>query len=315
MLGKIDADNFAGGAIRLDLPAAERAVRRDVGDRLNLAPGAAAFGIAEVVDENMANAARVHAVENGKDIAGHVMIAFGGAAPLHAARMCEKLRVRQCLIPRGAGVGSAIGFLKAPFGYEAVASRVTPLRGFDADAVNTLLSDLKARAEGFVREGAEGPTRTELLAFMRYAGQGWEIPVPIADRIYGPADAAELGERFRTQYARFFGRAIDGQSGLDIEIVSWSVKVEDIRPRPEARPLLSTGTPVTPAQFRQVFDPASGRHLASAVFERERLAAGDRVVGPAVIVERETSTIITSSFDAVIQQDGAILIVARELRA
>ena len=88
---------------------------------------AAAFGICEVVDENMANAARVHAVENGKDVSNNVMVAFGGAAPLHAARLCEKLGVDLCLIPQGAGVGSAIGFLKAPFAYEAVASNLTRL--------------------------------------------------------------------------------------------------------------------------------------------------------------------------------------------
>ena len=132
VLGKLDADNFAGGAIRLSTDAASAAISRDVGDKLHLNATAAAFGICEVVDENMANAARVHAVENGKNISDNVMIAFGGAAPLHAARLCEKLGIDQCLIPVGAGVGSAIGFLKAPFGYEALASNILPLSAFDA---------------------------------------------------------------------------------------------------------------------------------------------------------------------------------------
>jgi len=105
LLGKLDPDNFAGGAIRLSTADADKAIRAEVGDRLGLDATAAAFGICEVVDENMANAARVHAVENGKDIAQNVMVAFGGAAPLHAARLCEKLGIRECLIPAGAGVG------------------------------------------------------------------------------------------------------------------------------------------------------------------------------------------------------------------
>jgi len=108
ILGKIDPDNFAGGAIRLSVLLATEAVARDVGARLSMDAEAAAFGICEVVDENMANAARIHAVENGKNISDNVMIAFGGAAPLHGARLCEKLGIDQCLIPQGAGVGSAI---------------------------------------------------------------------------------------------------------------------------------------------------------------------------------------------------------------
>jgi N-methylhydantoinase A len=99
----------------------------------------------------MANAARVHAVENGKNISDNVMIAFGGAAPLHAARLCEKLGVDRCLVPEGAGVGSAIGFLKAPFAYEAVASKLTRLSAFDAEAINERLAALKRTAEDFVR--------------------------------------------------------------------------------------------------------------------------------------------------------------------
>ncbi|TIR63503.1 MAG: hydantoinase/oxoprolinase family protein, partial [Mesorhizobium sp.] len=156
VLGKLDPDNFAGGAIKLDSTASEQAILRDVGERLSLDAMSTAFGICEVVDENMANAARVHAVENGKNISDNLMIAFGGAAPLHAARLCEKLGIDQCIVPRGAGVGSAIGFLKAPFGYEALASKLTRLSRFQPAEVNALLADLKASAEGFVRGGASG---------------------------------------------------------------------------------------------------------------------------------------------------------------
>ena len=121
------------------------------------------------------------------------MIAFGGAAPLHAARLCEKLGVDLCLIPEGAGVGSAIGFLKAPFAYEAVASRLMRLSGFDAAAANALIDDLRASAEAFVRSGADGPLTSEATAFMRYVGQGWEIPVRLEGRAFGADDAGLCG--------------------------------------------------------------------------------------------------------------------------
>ena len=315
VLGKLDPDNFAGGAIRLDSAAAEQAIARDVGTRLSLDTMPTAFGICEVVDENMANAARVHAVENGKNISDNIMIAFGGAAPLHAARLCEKLGIDRCIVPQGAGVGSAIGFLKAPFGYEAVASRLTRLSQFRAGEVNALLAGLTATAESFVRAGTTGTIVRELTAFMRYAGQGWEIPVPLPDRPFGDDDAAALKDWFQTQYQRFFGRAIDGLEGLEIEIVTWSVKARDDRP-PSARHEITTGTRRVPVTgTRAVFDPATGSVQTYAIVEREARAAGDRVKGPAVIVERETSTVVTTPFDAVLQDDGAILLIRKGSQA
>lgn len=311
VLGKLDPDNFAGGAIRLDGSAAERAILRDVGERLSLDAMSTAFGIGEVVDENMANAARVHAVENGKDIADNVMIAFGGAAPLHAARLCEKLGIDRCIVPQGAGVGSAIGFLKAPFGYEALASRLTRLSRFEPAEVNALLDELKASAESFVRAGASGAIVREITAFMRYAGQGWEIPVPLPDEPFGDDAAAKLEDWFQTHYQRFFGRAIEGLEGLEIEIVTWSVKARDDRPSSTRHELITGTGRVLPTETRAVFDSATGSVQTYAIVERDTLSAGDRVKGPSVIVERETSTVVTTPFDAVIQDDGAILLIRK----
>jgi N-methylhydantoinase A len=311
VLGKLDADNFAGGAIRLDARAAESAIHRDVGERLSLAPLPAAFGICEVVDENMANAARVHAVENGKNISDNVMIAFGGAAPLHAARLCEKLGIDRFLVPRGAGVGSAIGFLKAPFAYEALPSHLTRLSRFDPAEINALLDDLKATAERFVRAGSRGRIIREITAFMRYAGQGWEIPVSAPDEPFGKNAVAIMEDLFRANYQRFFGRAIDGLQGLEIEIVTWSVKATDERPAVTRHALSNAGRPVDPKVSRLVFDPSAGSQQNYAIIERDALSGGDRIAGPAVIVERETSTVVTSPFDAVVQGDGSILVVRK----
>ncbi|HKX11329.1 MAG TPA: hydantoinase/oxoprolinase family protein, partial [Stellaceae bacterium] len=282
-----------------------------VGERLSLAPVAAAFGICEVVDENMANAARVHAVENGKDVSENLLVAFGGAAPLHAARLCEKLGIDRCLVPEGAGVGSAIGFLKAPFGYEAVASRLVSLSEFDAGAVNDLIGELRATAESFVRQGSEGEILTEITAFMRYAGQGWEIPVTLPERRFTAADAGLLEDLFRQAYARFFGRAIDGLDGLEILVVTWSVKMHDRREAPTRQTLRHEGAAASASGARKVFDPTAGMTLDYAVHDRTRLSGGARVVGPALIIERETTTVVTSTFDAVIQQDGSILLVRK----
>ncbi len=122
MLGRIDPAGFSGGRMALDRGAAEAALRHEVTDPLALPVELAALGVSEIVDENMANAARVHAIESGKDARGRTLVAFGGAAPLHAARLAEKLGLDRVLVPSYAGVGSAVGFLRAPIAYEIVRS-------------------------------------------------------------------------------------------------------------------------------------------------------------------------------------------------
>ena len=136
----------------------------------------AAFGVSEVVDENMANAARVHAVENGEDLADYTMIAFGGAAPLHAGRLCEKLGINRLIVPPGAGVGSAIGFLRAPYSFEATRSVYMRLDRYDEAAAREIFAALRDEARGFVLNCDAGATvLADHKLYMRYVGQGWEI--------------------------------------------------------------------------------------------------------------------------------------------
>ena len=153
----------------------------------------AAVGVVEMVDENMTAAARVHAVENGKELGQFTMIAYGGAAPLHANRLCEKLGIDTLLVPPGAGVGSAIGFLRAPFGYEAVRGAYMRLGQFDAARISDVLGELEREAVEVARAGAgDGALRIERKAYMRYVGQGWEIPVDLPE---GAVDAARAAAR------------------------------------------------------------------------------------------------------------------------
>ncbi len=308
VLGKIDPDNFAGGDIILSLEAAETAIHDHIGKNQRLNREAAAFGICEMVDENMANAARVHAVESGKDISATTMIAFGGAAPLHAARLCEKLGVSRCLIPPGAGIGSAIGFLRAPFAYEAVRTQVMRLSAFDAAMVNTILNDLREAATGFVKPTTNATIDNQAIVYMRYQGQGWEIPVEIPNQKFVTNDQQLFHDNFHSAYARFFGRAIEGLDGLEIEIVTWSVKAISSQPPLEPITLIEGTRDAAILSDRMIFDPVAMKYVSAAIFERAKLTTGDKVNGPAVIVENETSTIITSSFDAVMQQDGSILL-------
>ncbi len=184
ILGRLDPETFAGGTMGLSADRARESIERDFGEPMKLDSTQAACAISEVVDENMANAARVHAVEWGKEISARCMIAFGGAAPLHAARLAEKLGIDQVIVPKDAGVGSAIGFLSAPIAFEVVRSCYLRLDRFDAPLVNELLQGMRREAHDIVRLGApEGALREIRTGYMRYVGQGHEVTValPIRD--------------------------------------------------------------------------------------------------------------------------------------
>jgi N-methylhydantoinase A len=306
ILGKLDPANFAGGAIPLSVEASRKAMADDIGSVIGLDPDAAAYGTCEMVDENMANAGRVHAVESGKNIADFTMITFGGAGPLHAARLCEKMGISTFLVPSGAGVGSAIGFLRAPFGYESVRSAVFNLSDFDFETANALVAAMQAEALGFVEGGLDsGAPVIERTLFMRYAGQGWDIPVPLAAGPFDATSAQKIAALFEAEYARFFGRAIEG---LDVEIVSWSVKASSPLPPVERVAAIGEGEVVVPAKTRRLFEAAQGVFLEAGIHTRENLKPGDVVKGPAIIVERETSTMLTAAFKAVVQSDDCLLV-------
>ena len=275
-----------------------------LGDPLDMDAMEAAFGLAEVVDENMANAARVHAVENGEDLAGYTMIAFGGAAPLHAGRLCEKLGIDRLLVPPGAGVGSAIGFLRAPFSFEANRSVYMTLSDFDPVRITDLLGDLQSEATGFVRTcDADSPINCEFKVYMRYTGQGWEIPVTLSEAQATVPDAATFLSLFEADYTRLFGRTV---AGLDVEITVWSVNattpsspVEPLGAAGRGGTIIGTGT-------RAVFDPALAQVVDAAVVARTGLMDGATIDGPAVLTEDETTIIVPASRTATHLPDGCI---------
>ncbi|MEM1275677.1 MAG: hydantoinase/oxoprolinase family protein [Pseudomonadota bacterium] len=310
VLGKLDPGNFAGGSIALHPENSEGALTAHLGSKLEMEPLEAAWGLAEVVDENMANAARVHAVENGEDLSEYTMIAFGGAAPLHAGRLCEKLGVDRCLVPTGAGVGSAIGFLRAPFSFEANRTVFMRISDFDPARVRALFDEMQVEAEGFVRScDPAAEILPEYKVYMRYAGQGWEIPVPLTRRQARDPVASIILERFEEEYAKLFGRSVDG---MVAEITVWSVNATT--PVAEVEPVAPIGdtSPVEPSGMRALFDAADGKTNDAAVYLRDGMQGGSAVVGPAVITEDETTIVLPTSRRAVQLTDGCITIERKE---
>ncbi|MDE0259465.1 MAG: hydantoinase/oxoprolinase family protein, partial [Gammaproteobacteria bacterium] len=232
VLGRIDPGFFAGGEIPLDRGRAAAAVRNGPGAKLGLDETDAALGIGEMVDENMSNAARTHAIEWGKGLAGRTLVAFGGSAPIHAARLADKLALDRFLVPANAGVGSAVGFLLAPISYEVVRSRYMRLSAFDAAVVGEVIAEMRAEATAVVASGAPGsPTSEQVRAYMRYVGQGHEIGVEVpAEVVAGTGSVAALRGAFDEAYRAVYDRVIPG---LDVEVLSWTLVVtaEGVRGR------------------------------------------------------------------------------------
>lgn len=309
VLGRIDPDGFAGGTIILDTAAARKAASAGLGDALGLSAEAACQGIADMVEENMANAARRHAVESGKGLGSRTLVAFGGSAPLHAARLAAKLGIPRVVVPPHAGVGSAVGFLCAPVSFDLVRSHVSALSATSPEWLGAMLEAMVKEAHAVVGQGAPGQPTSEIsMANMRYAGQGHEIEIVLPPRPFAPDVGSRLRALFEERYAMLFGNVIKGQ---DIEFVDFSVRVWADRPDAGGwRQRSETPHEAVAVAYREVFDPQLGKTVSVPVFDRAELKPGARMPGPCVIAEAETTTVVTKGFEAMIDGIGAIVLTA-----
>jgi len=306
-LGHVDPARFAVGKVQLDPELARAALARGLSAQTGLAPEPAAQAVVDIVTENMANAARVHASELGKAADESTLIAFGGAAPLHAALLARKLGIARLVVPNSAGVGSALGFLWAPVAYQTVRSLHQRLDRIDHTAVQRLLSELTETADAIVLRAAPGEVLVrQRQVFMRYAGQGHEIAVPLPEGRFDAAASAALHQRFEQRYAELYGRSLPH---IAAEAVSWSVAVqagEHAAPAPDFIPADRAAAVAT--QSRQVYDAENGDWQAVPVYERHLLQPGQWLAGPALIVEDETTTHVTTGFEVRLSQLGALIL-------
>ncbi len=298
VLGKLRPERFAGGSLRLDADAAKTAIERDIATPLQLDALAAAWGISETVDENMAAAARSHASEVGKSLAERTLIAFGGAAPLHAVSLANKLGIDRIVVPRFAGVGSAVGFLLAPIAYEVVRSRHTFLDALGESDVAELLSSMRAEAMDVILPIVEADTLTEgCRVYMRYSGQGFEIAVSV------PAELATrhvLARAFESQYRELYGRTIPGQQ---IEILSWTLSLSTTAPE---FPVLDAMQAMPESGVASWFDGSDNTPVT--LLRREGLASGLDTRGPLLVMEDQTTTVVPAGFNVAADEYGQLII-------
>ena len=310
LLGLIDPVTFAEGRLSIDVTAATAAMQGALTQRLDTDATGAAVGISEIVDESMASAGRMHAVESGKDLGARTMIAFGGNGPLHATRVARRAGVRRILIPRDPGVGSAVGFLYAPVSFEIVRSRYTTLEALEIAGLNRFFHAMAEQASAVVRAGApEGDLIQRRAAFMRYRGQGHEIEIALPDRDLAQADISELKNRFETEYRAQFSRVVPG---MTIEVLNWALTVSTLAHPTAKMPLAAARNKPRPVGQRQIICDVSGAPVSASVFERADLAPGDVLRGPALIAEPQTTSLVSADFSASVDGAGHLLLTRLE---
>ena len=295
VIGKINPDNFAGGKISLSKDLANKAIKKNITEIVKMDNGTAALAISEIVDETMSNAARVHTVEQGHETSNRTLIAFGGAAPLHIARVAEKLRVNSVIIPTNASVGSAVGFLKAPVGYEVVKSLRMLLNVFQAEKVNELLKKMRNEAEKII-QNTSGKVSfiEERYAFMRYAGQGHEIKVAIDNADLSNYHSAKIKSSFEEQYEKLYSRILPN---ADIEILTWSLSLSIANEEKTSFKNLKSFNKIKESKLVDFVDYERNEKIKIPYFERSELKPGDIISGQCIISEDQTTVVVSKNFN------------------
>jgi N-methylhydantoinase A len=291
LLGYLDPTFFLGGRLSLDQAGAEHAIQTRIGDALSMSATQAAWGIHQLVNEGMAGAARVHAIERGKDPRALPLFAFGGAGPGHGFGVATILHSPRLIVPFGAGVTATIGFLTAPLAFDFVRTLYGQLDQIEWQRVNALLADMAGQGDAILaRSGvAVADRQMSRQADLRYAGQGHEIRVDLPDGTLGPEHLAEITRRFEQVYQGLFGRT---GPNVPLEAVSWRLLAAG--PRPE---VMLRGTPREVSLDarkgqRPVYFPEWGERRPTTVYDRYRLAPGAVLSGPAIVEERESTTVV-----------------------
>ena len=312
VLGYLDVDFFLGGKMRLSRERAAEAIRRHVAEPLRIAPTRAAWGIHAVVNDNMARAARVHCLERGRDSRDYVLLAYGGAGPVHAAQVAAALGIRRVMYPQRAGVMSALGFLAAPVSFERMRAEVSLLADVDLARANTLLDELRSEARELVRAAGvpAGACSVEREAALRFSGQSYTLSVPLPAGRLTQAQLVRLRDDFIARYRKRYYRL---NPDVPVEIVRWRVAVSGPTPVLRIAPVVSAQRTARKG-VRPVYFAEAQSYVECPVYDRFALTAGKHLRGPAVIEEPESTVVIGPGSAAVSDRDGNLMVTLAGVR-
>jgi N-methylhydantoinase A/oxoprolinase/acetone carboxylase beta subunit len=287
--------------MKLDIGAAQKAVA-SLAARLGITVEEAAAGIHRVVNENMAAAARMHAVERGRDIRRFALVATGGAGPVHAWGVARALGVRTLIFPPSAGVASAFGMLTAPPAFDFARSLPAALGEVAWANVRELLRAMER--EGRRRLAAAGvpkeEVRLELAADVRHRGQGETTTVELGEKL-ARRPAGQLEHAFEEAYGRLYGRR---PPGVEAEVITWRLRVRG--PEPGVRLSAASGGTGGVKGTRPIWSEEKKGLVEAIVVDRYRLGRGESVRGPAVVEERESTVVIGLGGRAVVDGEGSL---------
>ena len=309
LIGYLNADYFANGSIRLDASAAGKSFE-SLAKGLDISIIKAAWGIHQLVNENMASAARVHAAERGLDIQKYAMVTTGGAGPVHASGVAERLNVKTVIVPPIAGVGSAFGFLLAPISFDFTRSYLTRIDQVEAPLLMKILRDLEAEGRAIVTNAgvAVEDIRVTRSVDMRYLRQGYEIRVEFEGNAINAETLNLLEQRFEEEYMRFYGVLCEG---VPIQAVNWRVVVSGPTLEIEGQALKvgeeSQKLDQPYGSRNVVFNPEAGAVL-TPVYRRESLSSSFKANGPAIIEEAESTTIVLPNWSARVDVNGCLVL-------
>ena len=291
VLGYLDPNYFLGGKMQLDMHRARLALSQ-LAEPLGMTVEQAAWGVHQIVNENMANAARAHLNERGKDPRRMPMYAFGGAGPVHGYRVAEILRLPALISPFGAGVGSTFGLLSAPLAFDFVRSAYSRLDQQDWNLANTLLDEMAEEGRKIL-EGSGLPAKGisyQRTADMRYVGQGHEVSVRLPNGVLDEQHVSQITMEFEETYRGLYGRK---GPEVPLEIINWRVVASG--PPPEMNlqlPRGGTDRRDTRKGSRRAYFPECGGFVETAVYDRYAFRPGMKFDGPAIVEEHESTLIL-----------------------
>jgi N-methylhydantoinase A len=292
ILGYLAADNFLGGDMQLDIEASKAAVKNTIADPLGLSIVDAAWAIHETVNESMAQAAAIHALEKAKRITDYTMIPIGGAGPVHACNIALKLNLSKIVCPPGAGVASALGFLVSPTSFTTVQGGVVPLSRLNFKKAIRQILDMEAQGRKLITAAGESESSigVKVLASMRYIGQGYNVEVGMTKTVLIAEDAEAIRQLFEAVYLTQFGRI---EPDMAVEIVSW--RVVTAGPTPEIDLAVARSVPQSDdcsKGHRQIYFGPKNGFVSAPVYARSKVQVGREFVGAAIFEERESTIVV-----------------------
>jgi N-methylhydantoinase A len=307
VLGYLNPDYFLGGTMTLDVELAKQSIKNKIADPLGIAVEEAAWGIHRVVNENMASAARVHIVEKGLDPRSFSMIAFGGAGPVHAFHTARLLYGTELIVPSGAGVLSAFGFLVSPVAKEEILTYVSTVDDVDWSVLNQKLEALIKTSMKFVTSVGVDPSdiTTTISCDMRYRGQGHEINIKIPQAYLNASYIKDIKSNFESAYERLYGRII---KDMDIEFITWRILFSGPKAKLNPSQSIIGDQSTLLKNKRRVYWGNSSGYIETPVYNRYAMGQGLIIEGPCIIEEFESTTVVGENATATIDEYKNIII-------